>query len=648
MHRGKGFALFGMGLVLLLACRALSRPLSTSPAATAPLTPPSRLSATSTAPPFTGGPSPTASRGISALPVTPAAQVDLAALPHIEHWPENGNGRCILFVHGLGGSKERWQQDMAAFSQLGFCTLAWDLPFHGERPRPSRPRARLRGYVILQGAEELIAWSRALRERGAREVYVVARSLGTFVAGVALGKGAEVDKAEFLLAGANLPYILEHGQVRDALGTAPEERLRLIDPMYYLPNYTGAIHFHCGKRDALLTPEACQFAYDAASHARERRLFWHDTGHRMPLDLYFEEAKAFFLDEGASIAPSSALLAQVNLPAGCGNNRCDVGEDWQTCPWDCAVPPLLIGFQLHIEETVRGVAYDADPAFFAAYADTLEHLARLFEGYGAVLSIQTEKTFARADVAFGRGVLRDLVARGHGVGVQSHLGHHLRQTPMPTDQERLAYTREVKETVARAIGKEPTNLGGGFELHNVALLGVCPQCLGFISMTALEKPYFQATHRPPQRLQPWILPAVSLETLDHADWMAHDPSGTLVYLPGWYQSTEFEIDCRRNPDCFRAATISLQAALHDAEPGRINVWWCSSHLYQTGTGRERDEALRAYEAWLRDVVAPLAEQGQVVWMNFDQMAQVYLRWEKARQMYAADMAIEAEPVSATR
>gem|GEM_PF-3790863 len=44
----------------------------------------------------------------------------VSKIPHIYHKPSNWNGRCIVFVHGLGGSKEKWSKDMEAFEKEGF------------------------------------------------------------------------------------------------------------------------------------------------------------------------------------------------------------------------------------------------------------------------------------------------------------------------------------------------------------------------------------------------------------------------------------------------------------------------------------------------------------------------------------------------
>ena len=187
--------------------------------------------------------------------------------------------------------------------------------------------------------------------------------------------------------------------------------------------------------------------------------------------------------------------------------------------------------------------------------------------------------------------------------------------------------------VTKALGHEPTNLGGGFELKDIGLLGVCDGCLGFISMTALEKPYYRQTGNSPTKLHPWILPRVQMISLKTGEWLNHDESGTIVYIPGWYKAKSFEIDCRKNPDCLAEAKRSLQEALKDMEPGMINTWYASSHLYQCGSGAEVDKVLKAYEEWLKEL-KPLMEKGEIVFLTFDEIAKIYLRWEKARMLAA--------------
>ncbi len=558
----------------------------------------------------------------------------VASIPHIYHKPEGWNKKVIIFVHGLGRSKDAWLEDMKAFEELGYGTFAFDLPYHGERGK--FPGAEELPSLVRQASDEIVAIAEYLRSDGATEVYLVSRSLGSIVSGVALGKGARIDKAELLLASADLQYVFTHGSVGEHPSWLDDEEvLREIDPMYFLPNYTGRIHFHCGLRDSLLTPEACAIAYNSAILAAERELFWHDVGHSMPLQEYFDEAKEFFEDTPAEIVVSD-LVKIVQIPSNGGDGVCEASEDWMSSPFDCGRPVLIVAFQLHIEETPGWSKkyYDEDRATFERYAEVLDRLAAVFEAHGAKLSIQTEKNFARADVKFGKFILKELERRGHGIGVQSHLGHHIKELGLKTDEEKLRYNQAVKEAVARALGHEPTNLGGGFELENVSLLGVCDGCLGFVSMTALEKPYYRETGNPPDRLHPWILPSVQMINLKTSGWLAHDESGTIVYIPGWYKATSFEIDCCRSSDCFAEARRSLQEALKDMEPGMINTWYASSHLYQCGSGAEAEKVLKAYDEWLNEL-EPLMKKDAIAFLTFDEIAEIYLKWEKARQLAAS-------------
>ena len=121
--------------------------------------------------------------------------------------------------------------------------------------------------------------------------------------------------------------------------------------------------------------------------------------------------------------------------------------------------------------------------------------------------------------------------------------------------------------------------------------------------------------------------------LGTGEWLNHDESGTIVYIPGWYKAESFEVDCRKNPDCFAEARRSLQEALKDMKPGMVNTWYASSHLYQCGSGAEVDKVLAAYDEWLEEL-EPLMEKGAVEFLTFDEIAEIYLRWEKARQLAA--------------
>ena len=573
-------------------------------------------------------PSPTSTPQPTGKPKTE----DVISVPHIYHKPENWNSKAIVFVHGLGRSKEVWTGDMEAFERLGYSTFSFDLPFHGSRG--SFSGSEQLPTLIRQASDEIIVIAEFLRGEGASEVYLVSRSLGSIVSAIALGRGARIEKAVLLLPAANLQYVFTYGEIGEWPSWLNDyETLREIDPLYLLPNYTGRIHFHCGRRDNILTPEAGVFAYNAAILARERKIFWHNQTHSMPLSEYFENAKQLFESAEPSLKVSD-LVMNVQIPPSGGNGVCDEDETWKSSPFDCKREVLIIGFQLHIEEVVEGKYYDSSRELFEKYAETLDKLAAVFEKHGAKISIQTEKNFAIADVKYGRNILRELEERGHGIGAQSHMGHHIRELNLNTDQKKLQYTAEVKRIVENALGHPVTNIGGGFEMENINLLGSMEGGLGFTSMTAVEKPYNARTGRPPRWLHPWILPPTSMTDLSNPEWMAHSPEGSIVYIPGWYTSETFEIDYLKNPTCFDKASQSLQKALQNVDGRFINVWWFSSHLYQCGRNpADVQRVLDAYDKWLTEVIDPLVKEGKVVWMTFDEIAQIYLKWEKERYIY---------------
>ena len=232
--------------------------------------------------------------------------------------PQNWNGKCIIFVHGLGSSKSKWLQEniVEEFQKHGYCCFLFDLPLHGDRGKMNSLEEL--PLVIEKGSRNIIDAASFLKQHGASEVYLISRSLGSIVSAVALGNGADIEKAELLLASANFSYIYHYSVlVKDPKAKSEldswihTDTAKKLDPLYTLPNYRGKIHFHCGTKDKLLPPASCQAAFDASVNAKERKLFWHNLDHKMPKEAYFEEALAFF--EGESQAPSEPGEPPINV-----------------------------------------------------------------------------------------------------------------------------------------------------------------------------------------------------------------------------------------------------------------------------------------------------------------------------------------------
>ncbi len=227
--------------------------------------------------------------------------------------PDDWNGRCVILVHGLGADKTKWikQSVVSDLNGVGFCTVVFDLPYHGERGKMKS--LELFPKVLEEGSSNLVDIASWLRSKGVSEVYAIGRSLGSLVLAVSLGKGAPIGKVELLLTGANLTYMFEHSVLakdetaRKEMSWVYTDVVKEIDPLYSLPKFKGSAHLHCGTKDNVVPSEACRFAYDALVSARERKIFWHDVGHTMPKDLFIDEAISFFSGSQASVKPTGGI-----------------------------------------------------------------------------------------------------------------------------------------------------------------------------------------------------------------------------------------------------------------------------------------------------------------------------------------------------
>jgi pimeloyl-ACP methyl ester carboxylesterase len=85
---------------------------------------------------------------------------------------EIGEGRPIVFVHGLSGSWPNWLEQLPVFAQEGFRAIAMDLPGFGHSPMP-RERITISGYARLL--------DRLLGELEVDAATVVGNSMGGFI-----------------------------------------------------------------------------------------------------------------------------------------------------------------------------------------------------------------------------------------------------------------------------------------------------------------------------------------------------------------------------------------------------------------------------------------------------------------------------------
>jgi fermentation-respiration switch protein FrsA (DUF1100 family) len=88
--------------------------------------------------------------------------------------PSQSADACVLFLHGLGGTRDRVNRFLPAFRTAGYAILAPD----------SRAQGESGGDTITYGVLEkhdTIAWARWMREQGCTAIYGLGESLGASV-----------------------------------------------------------------------------------------------------------------------------------------------------------------------------------------------------------------------------------------------------------------------------------------------------------------------------------------------------------------------------------------------------------------------------------------------------------------------------------
>jgi len=195
----------------------------------------------------------------------------------------------------------------------------------------------------------------------------------------------------------------------------------------------------------------------------------------------------------------SACAAPVQTPAAtvpavgsgpCGDGACNGPENAQNCPADCpssttgtgsgpgAEPtgtsqpapvlqgdaPLYLTTMTHMEGSFTD---DRDQDIFLRHVEELRYGMDLADEYGAILTFESEKPFARANALWNLNIMAEVRDRGFGVGTHCDIGFN--EPPMAVDKFAAMFA-ENKSLVDALIGAE-NNLGcsGGGSVNDWAL-----------------------------------------------------------------------------------------------------------------------------------------------------------------------------------
>lgn len=112
--------------------------------------------------------------------------------------------------------------------------------------------------------------------------------------------------------------------------------------------------------------------------------------------------------------------------------------------------PLYITTMTHME---LGFSDDKDERMFNTHVDELRYGMDLAEEYDAVLTIESEKPFARANTIWGENIMKEILERGHGVGTHCDLGPRYTDTKMTAAEYAKSFA-ENKKLVDDLVGAE--------------------------------------------------------------------------------------------------------------------------------------------------------------------------------------------------
>jgi len=305
------------------------------------------------------------------------------------------------------------------------------------------------------------------------------------------------------------------------------------------------------------------------------------------------------------------------------------------------VYPLYLTTMTHMEGNWDFVLESEDA--FLRQVERLEFGMDLAEDYEAMLTVETEEPFARANVKWNRNVMKEILERGHGVG--SHCDRGSRGEG--TYEELVEELALVKSLVDALVGQEnnrgcsgaggPTDwaqalVEAGFEYVN----GV----VGFhmLAFPLSERPDGWNDHAIYNEHYHDGVP-VDLEESIHLfrlantiDWEPDETGivvssgefGQLTYLAEGDRETCIEEGCPLTEEDVEAAVeIILEAAeLHDpSRVGKAAFYFPTSDFVE-----ENEEVLRLFFSEMQR----LEEDGVVQWGSQLDVYNTYLDWENAQ------------------
>jgi hypothetical protein len=299
-------------------------------------------------------------------------------------------------------------------------------------------------------------------------------------------------------------------------------------------------------------------------------------------------------------------------------------------------PVLLFGMGVHIEPAGLDMngeptnnqrrAYQ-NPAFYRSHAEAIDKLARLVERYNGRLTVQSQDPFTTTLVEERGTLLKDLRARGHEIGLHFHDPNHLGADS--ASLEPAVWCEEIKrqrQLIEQGGGGPPRYLSGGATYEHILEVA---DCAGLEWFSDFKRPGDQLTPESLMGVNPWR-PAGGPTEESLEAFTSHDPEQPIVFLPnGLFEANNAGARDRKEiyggeDGYMDFVGRSLQKSLEVSRADRVNVFHITVH--PTEFHGEGDD-YAAIERFLRDILQPLIDAGQVKWATYSEMGEAWEAWE---------------------
>jgi len=218
------------------------------------------------------------------------------------HHPAGPSGKLLLFLHGLGGSKEDVLYFKAFVENLGFSIMAVDARGHGERKLDLE---NIKPELIIEYLSKTIVDNRlaidiAFRNHWVEEgkLILAGASMGGILGGVVAGVDRRISGAALYVPGGDLVEIISESSVPmlvELRSKIPPQLLSLIkpvlapvDPINYIDKISPRpLLIQLGKYDDVVPFKNGMKLFEKAREPK--RLVLHESGHSIPFDKAIEE-----------------------------------------------------------------------------------------------------------------------------------------------------------------------------------------------------------------------------------------------------------------------------------------------------------------------------------------------------------------------